>query len=250
MTFPRTIREDALIQCQRFCCICHKFCGLKMECHHIVQPGDGGDDSFDNCIPLCLDCHVDVKAYNPNHLKGTAYTESELRRHRDQWYNFCANNHISRDAVQHSTTTTTSINAQLQNDRLKARNFLIKFVDFCVRYPTTHKARTFDRTLKLVSETGRIKDAIEMLGPLSMPEFPQKYASVIAGAWNLQRLLDRQGQGGPSPKPIDSRFVSVEDNIDGIINELSETRQTIKETVDPYLSIGETYNKLDAGYGK
>ena len=27
-------KEDAMIACGRHCCICHKFCGNKMEVHH------------------------------------------------------------------------------------------------------------------------------------------------------------------------------------------------------------------------
>lgn len=234
MSFPRTVRDDALSRCQRFCCICHNFCGFKMECHHIVQPKDGGDDSFDNCIPLCLDCHADIKAYNRDHPKGTSYSTSELKKHRDQWYNFCANNHVNRDAVSRPIVIESNFDkSQLRNYRLRARNVLIKFVDFCVEYPTLHDEKSLSRTRELVSELIRVKGTIEMLGPLSMPEFPQKYSSIITSAWKLQRLLDRQG--GTNPKPIDSQFASVEDNIDGIIENLSSMRQTIKETVDPYL---------------
>lgn len=57
-----------------------------MELHHIKPTAKGGADTYDNCIPLCFDCHADVKAYNPDHPKGRRYTESELRGHRDRWY--------------------------------------------------------------------------------------------------------------------------------------------------------------------
>jgi len=86
MGFGTKVTEDALISCGRHCCICHKFCGTKIELHHIVQVKDNGEDTFDNCIPLCFDCHADVKSYNPKHPKGKKYTESELKRHRDNWY--------------------------------------------------------------------------------------------------------------------------------------------------------------------
>jgi glutaredoxin len=87
MGFSSDIAERALTSCGRKCAICHKFCGIKMELHHIIPVADGGDNSFDNCIPLCLDCHAEVKAYNPKHPKGRQYTESELKKHRDLWYN-------------------------------------------------------------------------------------------------------------------------------------------------------------------
>ena len=57
-----------------------------MELHHIVHESNGGKSVFDNCIPLCFDCHAKPGHYNPKHPKGTKYSPSELRRHRDIWY--------------------------------------------------------------------------------------------------------------------------------------------------------------------
>lgn len=86
MGFPNDVSERALIDCGRHCCLCHKFCGTKIELHHIKQKADGGKDTYENCIPLCFDCHAEVKAYNPKHPKGRAYSESELKQHRYNWY--------------------------------------------------------------------------------------------------------------------------------------------------------------------
>lgn len=86
MGFNKTITEDALIACGRHCCLCHKFCGTKIELHHIKQRKDDGEDSLDNCLPLCFDCHADVMQYNSDHPKGKKYTISELKRHRESWY--------------------------------------------------------------------------------------------------------------------------------------------------------------------
>jgi hypothetical protein len=57
-----------------------------MELHHIIQRAEDGEDTFENCIPLCLDCHADMRSYDHKHPKGTKYTPAELRRHRDNWY--------------------------------------------------------------------------------------------------------------------------------------------------------------------
>lgn len=94
MTFPESIAEKALLDCSRCCCICHKFCGFKIELHHIIQKSQNGADTYENCIPLCLDCHADVKAYDPKHPKGRKYTDSELRKHRDRWYEKLTNQNI------------------------------------------------------------------------------------------------------------------------------------------------------------
>jgi hypothetical protein len=86
MAFSTKVKEDVLVACGRHCCICHKFCGGKIEIHHIHTRGDGGDDEFDNAIALCFDCHADMTSYDHKHPKGTKYTESELKRHRNDWY--------------------------------------------------------------------------------------------------------------------------------------------------------------------
>ena len=86
MGFPESVAEKALLDCGRCCCICHKFCGFKIELHHIVQKSQEGLHTYENCIPLCFDCHAESKAYDPKHPKGRRYTDSELKNHRDRWY--------------------------------------------------------------------------------------------------------------------------------------------------------------------
>lgn len=86
MSFSSKIKEDALVASGRCCCICHKFCGTKIEVHHIRQVSDNGEDTIDNAIPLCFDCHADMRSHDHKHPKGNKYSESELRQHRDNWY--------------------------------------------------------------------------------------------------------------------------------------------------------------------
>lgn len=86
MGFPQNVADEALSRCGRCCCICHKFCGTKIELHHIKQKAFGGEDTLDNCIPLCFDCHSDMGKADPNHPKGKRYSENELRIHRDNWF--------------------------------------------------------------------------------------------------------------------------------------------------------------------
>jgi hypothetical protein len=55
-----------------------------------MQPRyDDGDDSIDNAIPLCFECHAEVHAYNPNHPRGRKFQPSELRKHKEQWLALC-----------------------------------------------------------------------------------------------------------------------------------------------------------------
>lgn len=86
MGFSDTVAARALVASGRCCCICHKFCGTKIELHHIKQRAYDGEDTFENCIPLCFDCHEDMGKADPKHPKGKRYTETELIMHRDNWY--------------------------------------------------------------------------------------------------------------------------------------------------------------------
>lgn len=86
MPFPKGVKTRAAIACNRCCCICHEFKGVKLEFHHIKPEASGGDNSFENCIPLCFDCHADMGRVNSAHPKGNSYSEAELKMHRDRWY--------------------------------------------------------------------------------------------------------------------------------------------------------------------
>ena len=82
--------ERLLVACHRRCCVCHRYCGVKIEIDHIetaVAPGAG---DIANAIALCFDCHAEVHQYNVNHPKGRRFQPSELRAHRDQWLELCA----------------------------------------------------------------------------------------------------------------------------------------------------------------
>jgi len=100
MPFPQTVKTDAMVACERHCCLCKELKATKMECHHIVPEADGGSNTFENCIPLCFDCHAEVGAYNPNHPRGTKYSSDELKQRRDAWYQEVKARRTLRDFVR------------------------------------------------------------------------------------------------------------------------------------------------------
>ena len=102
MPFSQGDAERALVACGRHCCLCHKFCGTNIELHHIVAESEGGSDTFNNAIPVCFDCHAEVKHYNPQHPRGRKFTESELRMHRDGWYAKVATSGSTVASVEHT----------------------------------------------------------------------------------------------------------------------------------------------------
>lgn len=92
MSFNKEEVSELLARCHRRCCICHSFCGVKMETDHIVPKDDGGPDEIDNAIPVCFNCHAEIHSYNDRHPRGRKFRPDELRRHKDQWLRVCDNN--------------------------------------------------------------------------------------------------------------------------------------------------------------
>lgn len=86
MPFSQKTRTKLLVKSGRRCCICWKYCGFKIEVHHIIPETNSGSNKEDNGIPLCFDCHAEVLAYNDNHPKGTKFCPEELRMHRDRLF--------------------------------------------------------------------------------------------------------------------------------------------------------------------
>lgn len=89
MSFKQTDIDKLLTECHRRCCVCHKFCGFKIEVHHIELKSEKGCDDIKNGIPLCFECHAEAVCYNPKHPKGRKYTENELLNHKKQWLSLC-----------------------------------------------------------------------------------------------------------------------------------------------------------------
>ena len=87
--FPRDKVDELLKDCHRRCCICHKFCGIKIETDHIIEKNEGGIDDIDNAIPVCFECHAEIHSYNVKHPRGRKFTAEELRLHKAQWLEIC-----------------------------------------------------------------------------------------------------------------------------------------------------------------
>lgn len=86
MGFSKQIKEQVFVASARRCCICKEFLGLNIEVHHIIPASKGGEDSIENAIPLCFDCHANAGHYNSKHPRGSKFSPEELRMHRDSWF--------------------------------------------------------------------------------------------------------------------------------------------------------------------
>jgi len=63
---------------------------VKIEVDHIEGAEGETSGAIENAIPLCFECHAEVHHYNPAHPKGRRFAASELRGHRGQWLQLCA----------------------------------------------------------------------------------------------------------------------------------------------------------------
>src|SRR5215467_5857650 len=89
MPFPPSDVAELLAKCHRRCCICHRFCGTKIETDHINPHAQSKDDSIENAIPVCFECHAEIHSYNDAHPRGRKYRPDELRMHKVQWLRLC-----------------------------------------------------------------------------------------------------------------------------------------------------------------
>ena len=102
MAFSNIVRDKALVAAARRCCVCHRYKGVLIEVHHITPSADGGTDEFDNAIALCFDCHAWAGHYFAGHPRGTAFSPSELRKARDNWFSKVERNEISAQIEERS----------------------------------------------------------------------------------------------------------------------------------------------------
>jgi hypothetical protein len=69
-----------MVKCGRRCCICRRFRPTKLQVHHIVEKGQGGNDEEDNLVVICFSCHSDVHTKVPF---ARRFSHAELKGHRD-----------------------------------------------------------------------------------------------------------------------------------------------------------------------
>jgi HNH endonuclease len=72
-----------LVDSKRHCCLCWRWCGQRVQLHHIVPDANGGPGDYENGIPVCLDCHAEIESRSN---MGRKFTPEELREHRDRWF--------------------------------------------------------------------------------------------------------------------------------------------------------------------
>ncbi len=162
MGFSQDIKNKILVLSARHCCVCHRYKGVKVEIHHIKPQADGGEDTLENAIALCFDCHADAGHYNPKHPKGLKLSQGELKLQKENWFKIVNENNIS-------TPKPVSVELIINN-----KNFRGKFNPIFIKEKTKFRERdSFKRIYEIMG-----KDPMEsvnemkknnVMGPMYMP---------------------------------------------------------------------------------
>ena len=166
--FSEEIKRKAMVACGRHCCICHKFCGNNMEVHHIKAKADGGEDTFENAIPLCFDCHAEVRQYDPKHPKGIKFSEQELIQHRDNWYKIIQS---GNQKVKDEDGSTASIKIYRQKDyqnihlsKISSGQELLAIADKTCALEYSYDEPQTEKEAKAIADIGQVlNDVIDFI---------------------------------------------------------------------------------------
>lgn len=218
MAFSEDIKMKAMIACGRCCCLCHRFRGNKMEVHHIKAHADGGEDTFENAIPLCFDCHAEVRQYDPRHPKGIKYSEKELIIQRDNWYEKVKNEKNNESGLNLNDTNPTYKFVHQQDFqnimlyRIYDGNELIPYLDKVYALKYDHEAK-IPKESQIVGDfvqyVSELMDINDILGPSEKITAAQELSESITnldneGFWVFvgienQKLLTNNGSSSLFP---------------------------------------------------
>ena len=202
MSFNRDEVSALLVRCHRRCCICHRFCGVKIETDHIVPTNDEGGDDIDNAIPVCFECHAEIHSYNDKHPRGRKFSPEELRRHREQWLEICAKQPgLLVDAIRDADVGPI----QALIDELKF-NAMVASVEFknqgCKFHDRQFLRAIHEGSISLLRDNirDRLLDAYREMGAANAALESKGYQSMSGEAWAQatseaqRRMIEARGK--------------------------------------------------------
>lgn len=188
MAFSETIKNKAMVACCRRCCICHKFCGNNIEIHHIKARADGGEDTYENAIPLCFDCHAIVRQYDAKHPKGTRFTEKELKMHRDAWYQKMRELEVDKEPEP--------LRLHHQKDFQNIMLIKVNEGNDLIQYIEMAQGMVFSQEAKTKEEVELISNFIQYISDLMEYDLLDEASDKIMEAYNLSEKIDKLDNAG------------------------------------------------------
>lgn len=138
----------------------------------------------------------------------------------------------SRDASRKANEI--ALLGHLRPQRLAVFQAMSRFSLYCSKYVTLYHMQEVKGTRDLVSQIDSFKWEIEQFGDLKMPSIDEKSKDFIKSAWQIQRLLDRMIGG--QLRPLDSKYESAEENLDGIVEWFASENTNLKKHFEGFLS--------------
>ena len=117
--------------------------------------------------------------------------------------------------------------------RLDACNLLKEFAHYCTTYRTLLLQKMVSGTNELMDRRDAFKSKFKAFGPLGMPDVEAKATELTNKAVQLQRTLDRSR--GSDPKPLDSKYASLDENIDAIVDWFALEEKALPLLFEKYL---------------
>lgn len=118
--------------------------------------------------------------------------------------------------------------------RLNAFNTFKEFAHYCTTYRTLFLQGMVSGTRELMDRRDTFRKRLGELGPLDMPEIEAKALEFSNMAVQMQRALDRSR--GSDPKPLDSKYPSIEENIDAIMDWFASEEKNLPSLFEKYLA--------------
>ena len=117
--------------------------------------------------------------------------------------------------------------------RLNACNLVKDFSHYCTTYRTSFLQKMVSGTSDLMDRRDAFRLEFDKFGPLEMPSVETKVAELLNKAAQLQRALDRSR--GNDPKPLESKYTTLEENIDAIMDWFAEEEKSLATLFKQYL---------------
>jgi len=117
--------------------------------------------------------------------------------------------------------------------RLDACNLIREFAHYCTTYRTLYLQKMVSGTRELMDRRDAFNSKFKAFGPLGMAEAENKVTELSNKAAQLQRTLDRSRSS--DPKPLDSKYASLDENIDAIVDWFAEEERGLVSLFNKYL---------------
>ncbi len=109
MPFSESVRLEAKQRAHFRCVFCEQISII--EIHHIIPESESNNNTFDNAVALCPNCHT-TYGNNPDH-------RNLIRQRRDWWYSMCAKKEQTLNFDYALEQRVTSIEMQLTGSTIQ-----------------------------------------------------------------------------------------------------------------------------------